>query len=585
MCTLTLLLAITSMACADFISLPVRSGVGVELKTPSSLLSFANNGTLFKIPVSKFWSASAVDVSIGTPPTSFQLRVDTLMYRSAVPSANCTTCSTADYYDDTKSRTAVPLDAANCPYWNGYSCYMDVSLGDKDQTRLQGVFISDTVQLGGIAVPNVFGQITWQNPKGKLADLGVDGILGFADYPNQTASNLWRPWWRAAVAQQNLSDVFSIFIGMTTESKVDGVLTLGGVDEAQCLSPVKYTPMLPSNLFTVGLVSISIGPHTLATWTAHPATVDTGQTSLRLDPTAFASFRSYMESNYCSLVGICGDDNGDSFWNHYCFSEVIPSQYPRITLAFQDSVEVTVYPEDYLIGEEYHGFLYWCLGIEQHDTTSLGAVVLARQYVVLDRDQNRVGFAPHLGAPKDDDLTFIDILVFILACLLGIAVISALIMAFRRFWRRRQALHAMEQEDAATVLGQPLMFSHHAQYNATEVFTVVSGQPGLQVVDGQPVEGMVVENVPLGLRGIALPTVQLPSFVRPAEPTVPVPALGIPEQPRAVLTTATHSLDDSETSDRAEPVEGVPTESHPSSVQPSSPLAQPPPLRADASVN
>jgi hypothetical protein len=214
-----------------------------------------------------------------------------------------------------------------------------------------------------------------------------------------------------------------------------GTLWLGGYDPSATTAAPQYTPMPNSPYspyyYLVTLTAITVGSTTIPIASAnasYPDTVlDTGSSVFIMPSAAFSLLTNTIAADlhFQQLFGVSTSDGGSlgadastpdagvpSYFSNpsNCVSltetkEQLDSLLPPLTLVFgsNPSISVQALPtESYLIS--YDGL--WCPAVYGMDpgedfpfAADLGAPVLRSNVVIIDRANQRVGFAPHAACP------------------------------------------------------------------------------------------------------------------------------------------------------------------------------------------
>ncbi|KAJ6543435.1 aspartic peptidase domain-containing protein [Mycena vulgaris] len=191
-------------------------------------------------------------VSIGTPPRSFKLMVDTSTSTTMVSGKICSGCpSLGTSYDATKSSTSVnkSTTSTNFPYGDG-------SIG--------GFVFADTINVGSLSVPkSEFLQIT------DITDdlpSTVSGILGLALAGTNETTAL--PFWKSLIAADGRSTPeMGFWLSRTTETgnaqgETAGTFTFGGVNSTLYSGDIDYLDLPAGSTglgqWTLGVSAITV---------------------------------------------------------------------------------------------------------------------------------------------------------------------------------------------------------------------------------------------------------------------------------------------------------------------------------------
>jgi hypothetical protein len=234
---------------------------------------------------------------------------------------------------------------------------------------------------------------------------GIQGIIGFG-HPLGAARGT-TGFFDRFVAETKSPDIFA-----TELCDEGGTLWLGGYDGARSTAAPKYTPLL-SGVFTyyaVRLASIEVdGTQVPVATTRYPRTaVDTGASVFLLPSAAFTPLTKAIASS-ASFKALVGEeaswfDNPDglSCKKLATTKEELDAKLPPLTLTFgteADAIEVQATPtESYLANYEGR----WCSTLVAFDPSPdlpiasvMGAPVMRSNIVIFDRENERIGFAPH----------------------------------------------------------------------------------------------------------------------------------------------------------------------------------------------
>jgi hypothetical protein len=334
----------------------------------------------------------------------FELTVDTGSTTLGVASSRCNSCmGVSPKY--TPGTTATDLkQQAMTQYatgsWSGEIYEDSVGLGSEAAVPVSLVAINAQSQF--------FQNVMCNSPSGAF-----QGILGFG--PAGAAVAGTNGYFDQLVATQGVSNVFA-----TQLCDNGGTLWLGGFDPAATTGAPSYTPeiaAIDSYYYAVNLVSVSVAGTTVpvASGQYTDSVVDTGTSVFLLPTAAFNSLAGAIASNaaFSSIFG-----NGTAFFastnsgNTMCVAPSPPqtkaqldATLPPLTFVFGSNPSISVTAkatESYLF--PYQGG--WCPTLYAMDPTPsvpiaaiIGAPVLKSNVVIFDRQNKRIGFAPHAPCP------------------------------------------------------------------------------------------------------------------------------------------------------------------------------------------
>ncbi|KAJ3015422.1 hypothetical protein NUW54_g1052 [Trametes sanguinea] len=341
---------------------PLGAGIGrnVRLSRPSvqdgeelfwTQDEFAVDGG-HQVPLSNFMNAQYyTEISLGTPPQSFKVILDTGSSNLWVPSTKCTSiaCFLHSKYDSTASSTYKA---------NGSEFSIQYGSGS-----MEGFVSRDVLRIGDLIIPNQdFAEAT-KEPGLAFAFGKFDGILGLG-YDTISVNHIVPPFYN--LMNQKLVDepVFSFRLG---SSEVDGgEAVFGGIDESAFSGKIEYVPVRRKAYWEVELEKVALGDDEMELENTGAA-IDTG-TSL------IAKSWNGQYTVECSKV----------------------PDLPELTLTFNGK-PYTLKGTDYIL--EVQGTCmssFTGIDINMPDGGSLwiiGDVFLRKYYTVYDHGRDAVGFA------------------------------------------------------------------------------------------------------------------------------------------------------------------------------------------------
>jgi len=224
------------------------------------------------VPLANFMNAQYfAEISLGTPPQSFKVVLDTGSSNLWIPSSKCTSiaCFLHSKYDASSSSTYKP---------NGTDIEIHYGSGS-----MEGFVSNDAFSMGDLTVKHMdFAEAT-KEPGLAFAFGKFDGILGLA-YDSIAVSRVVPPFYY--LLNEHLLDepVFAFRVGRSEED--GGEATFGGIDHSAYKGKLTYAPVRRKAYWEVELNKISFGGDELELENTGAA-IDTG-TSLIALPTDIA---------------------------------------------------------------------------------------------------------------------------------------------------------------------------------------------------------------------------------------------------------------------------------------------------------
>jgi len=304
-------------------------------------------------------------VSVGNPPTEFQVVYDTGSANLWVPSKQCTNCGAKPSYDHDSSSTYVA---------NGTEFAIQYGSGP-----VAGFVSKDSATVGDVVVKNQqFAEITDVSGLGAAFKAGkFDGILGLAF--STIAVDGMVPVFDNMV-RQNLVDqpIFSFYL--SNEDGVDGELNFGGMSPEYFTGDITYVPVSSQTYWQIELGGIQINGQNMTK--TRKAIVDSG-TSLFAGPpkevkeiAKTLGAKNFINGEFlinCDLV-----DTGDNID------------------FFVGGKKYTFTPKDYIIpsgGLCLFGFVSISIPPPAGPLYILGDPWMRKYYTIFDYGEKRIGFA------------------------------------------------------------------------------------------------------------------------------------------------------------------------------------------------
>ncbi|CAN1262265.1 Aspartic proteinase 36 [Linum perenne] len=348
-------------------------------------------------------------IGLGTPPKDFFVQVDTGSDTLWVNCANCDKCPKKSdlgvklsLFDPKSSSTASSVSCADefCIETFNHMidgctkelpCQYSITYGDGSETA--GFYIRDNVQLDQITgnlqtgILNgsvVFGCGATQSGQLGTSSEALDGIVGFGQSNTSMFSQL-----------ASSGKVKRVFSHCLDSVKGGGIFAIGEV-----VAP-KYstTPMIPHQThYNVILEEIEVGKEMLDlptdffdTKDGKGTIVDSGTTLAYLPEVAFESLMSKILARQPGLKLQTVEEQFSCFQ----FSGKIDDGFPVVTFHFKKSLNLSVYPHDYLFSIREDT---WCFGWQNSgsqagkDMFLLGDLVLSNKLVVYDLEKEVIGW-------------------------------------------------------------------------------------------------------------------------------------------------------------------------------------------------
>ncbi|TFK23274.1 endopeptidase [Coprinopsis marcescibilis] len=321
-----------------------------------------------KVPLSNFMNAQYfTEISLGSPPQSFKVILDTGSSNLWVPSVKCTSiaCFLHTKYDSTASSTYKA---------NGTEFSIQYGSGS-----MEGFVSNDVLRIGDLTIKSQdFAEAT-KEPGLAFAFGKFDGILGLA-YNTISVNHITPPFYNMINDGLLDSPVFAFRVGSSEED--GGEATFGGIDENAYTGKIHYVPVRREAYWEVELEKITFGDDVLDL--EHTgAAIDTG-TSLIALPTDMAEMIN-------TQIGARKSWNGQ----YQVDCNKVPS-LPDLTFQFGGKP----YPlkgSDYILnvqGTCISAFTGMDINMPGGDSLWIvGDVFLRKYYTVYDLGRNAVGFA------------------------------------------------------------------------------------------------------------------------------------------------------------------------------------------------
>lgn len=321
------------------------------------------------VPLTNYMNAQYfTEITLGSPPQSFKVILDTGSSNLWVPSAECGSlaCFLHSKYDH---------DASSTYKANGSEFAIQYGSGS-----LEGYVSEDLLTIGDLVIPGQdFAEAT-SEPGLAFAFGKFDGILGLA-YDTISVNKIVPPVYNA-VKKGLLDDpMFAFYLGNADESEDGGEATFGGVDHSKYSGDITWLPVRRKAYWEVKFEGIGLGEE-YAELQGHGAAIDTG-TSLIALPSGLAEI----------LNAEIGAKKGWS--GQYAIDCDTRATLPDLTLNF-NGYNFTITPYDYTLevsGSCISAFTPMDFPEPVGPLAIIGDAFLRKYYSIYDLENDAVGLA------------------------------------------------------------------------------------------------------------------------------------------------------------------------------------------------
>jgi saccharopepsin len=319
------------------------------------------------VPLSNYMNAQYyADITIGTPPQTFKVVLDTGSSNLWVPSTSCTSiaCFLHTKYDSSASSTYKA---------NGTEFAIRYGSGS-----LEGFVSQDTMTLGDLTIKKQdFAEAT-KEPGLAFAFGKFDGILGLA-YDTISVNHITPPFYNAIDQGLLKEKVFTFRMGASEQD--GGEAVFGGIDSSHYTGKITYVPVRRKGYWEVELESVAFGDDELELENTGAA-IDTG-TSLIVMPTTIAEMLN-------SEIGATRSWNGQ--YTLPC--DKVPG-LPDFTFVFGGK-PYPIASTDYVLNlgnQCVSAFTGMDINLPGGELWIVGDVFLRKYFTVYDLGRDAVGFA------------------------------------------------------------------------------------------------------------------------------------------------------------------------------------------------
>lgn len=321
------------------------------------------------VPLTNYMDAQYFgEISIGTPPQTFQMIFDTGSSNAWVPSSKCKSlaCFNHQRFEAEKSSTFKA---------NGTEFAIRYGSGS-----VEGIISQDTMVVGGIEIKDQsFGE-TLKEPGLTFAFGKFDGIFGLG-YDTIAVERVVPPFYSMINQKLIEKPLFSVYLGRAANNE-GGELLFGDINPDHFEGEIKYAPVIRKGYWEVSFPYFKIGDKKFALDKSGRAAIDTG-TSLIAGPT----------EEVAQINAIIGAKKGwQGIYTVPC--ESVPS-LPEMTFAFGDH-EFTLASSDYILQQQGNCisvFMGMDIPAPAGPIWVVGDAFLRKWYTIYDMGNDRVGFA------------------------------------------------------------------------------------------------------------------------------------------------------------------------------------------------
>ncbi|KAI3960900.1 hypothetical protein MKW98_019101 [Papaver atlanticum] len=348
-------------------------------------------------------------LGIGTPPTDYFLLVDT---GSDVLWVNCINCNPRanqtqidglklKLYDPQRSSTSTKVSCGDafCSHMNngpgcssdGGSCGYHLEYADGSESA--GYVVTDTILFDQVAgnhqttfasSPITFGCGVQQSGNLVLPKGALDGLVGFGAATTSILSQL-----------ASSGKVKKKFAHCLDGKRGGGIFVMGGIVEPK----LKTTPLVAHQThYNVIMESIQVGDAVLnvsellfGAADKKGAIIDSGTTLAYFPPAIFNPLRQLIIASQPNLSIQFGED----FFECFEFNKSIDDSFPIVTFGFENSLQLNVFPHDYLILNKDQSLCFGWQESMKSDEIILGDLVLTNKLVLYDLENQVLGLAEY----------------------------------------------------------------------------------------------------------------------------------------------------------------------------------------------
>lgn len=354
-------------------------------------------------------------VKLGSPPTEFNVQIDTGSDILWVTCSSCSDCPQLSglgvelkFFDAVSSSTAalvscsdpicgsvVRTAAAQCSS-QGNQCSYSFQYGDGSGTS--GHYVTDLLYFDMVLQPSlivnssapiVFGCSTYQSGDLTKSERAIDGIFGFGQQDMSVISQL--------SSRGITPKIFSHCL--RGDGNGGGILVLGQIEAPT----IVYSPLVPSQPhYNLYLQSIAVNGQLLpidsavfSTSNGQGTIVDCGTTLAYLVEEAYDPFVEAITATVSQFVTPTVSKGNQC----YLISTSMDEIFPLVSFNFAGGASMILRAANYLIHMGFvDGAAMWCIGFQKaqgRGVTILGDLVLKDKIFVYDLAYQRIGWADY----------------------------------------------------------------------------------------------------------------------------------------------------------------------------------------------
>eukprot|EP01127_Copromyxa_protea_P017312 TRINITY_DN5258_c2_g1_i1.p1 TRINITY_DN5258_c2_g1~~TRINITY_DN5258_c2_g1_i1.p1 ORF type:complete len:395 (-),score=67.82 TRINITY_DN5258_c2_g1_i1:21-1205(-) len=356
-------------------------------------------------------------VSVGTPPLTYSVILDTGSSDFLVPNWGCEDCAgdPSNFYSAQNSSTSTVISCKN----NDYKC-QNCSATQQCVYNVDYVGISETVQLTSdiaiigknVVVPHsFFGAITniSMSQKKRVSKFGQyqddfypEGVWGLS-YRVLSAGGA-PTLFDALTKALNIPKIFSFCVN---KDGINGAISFGGVLPKS--KDISYTAITHEDFYSIEMKDISINGQSLGlappVYNTKHCIVDSGTPQVTLPPSVFQAIETVFKQNCTksNLHGVCDAPAGKTLFDGACFTFTPEqmAQLPTFTFIFGGGLPLVYHPAAYLqpwYTCQEHGALALMISPDSSGFGSVVGMSALQSYIsVYDVENKRFGLGTNYG--------------------------------------------------------------------------------------------------------------------------------------------------------------------------------------------